>query len=261
MNRNPPCSLSATRASRDAGGKSLRRSMSAATLTDPLSAAVAEDSHALPLGVASWRPRASVSQRIFELLAHIRPLTPHDRVVCGATNGTILSRHVGAAHPFEQRPEPLDGSTGLGVAFVGLERDSIHLPDVEGVGEHEVLHLGVASRALSGGRQPRGADLHRIGAVCPLERGSGGPTPALRIQIARGANESIVPHDGERHPATLVAISQRPFDVFPRLLDAVGNTGVSKLLPGLRRGRGERASVFGRQRPKSYRPAPNNAAP
>ena len=96
-----------------------------------------------------------------------------------------------------------------------------------------MLRLCVTPRALGGGSQPSGADFHRIGVVGSLKGGSGRPTPSLNIQIARGAYNPIVPHDGERHAAASLTISQRRLDVVLRLLDTVRNAGVGKLLPGL----------------------------
>src|SRR5262249_21215462 len=98
------------------------------------------------------------------------PLGAHDRVVRGAPNGTVLTRHVAPANAFEHRTQSLDRSTRTGVAFVRLEGAAMHLPDVERVGQQEVLRLRVAPRALSRAGQPGGADLHRIGVIGSLRR-------------------------------------------------------------------------------------------
>ena len=109
----------------------------------------------------------------------------------------------------------------------------MHLPDVEGVGEQQVLRLGVAPRALSRRGEPGGADLHRIGAIGSLERRSGRPAPLLNVEVTGRANDSVVPDDRERDPPTDLVIGQRRLDVALRILDAVRNSGVDVLIPGL----------------------------
>src|SRR2546427_13156048 len=92
----------------------------------------------VPPPTLSIRPPGSAREGALELPAHIGPRGAHDGVVGGGPDRTILARHVAAAHAFEHGPEPLDGATRLRVALVRPERNAVHAPDVEGVGQQEI---------------------------------------------------------------------------------------------------------------------------
>ena len=55
---------------------------------------------------------------------------------------------VGTQEPVKLAADPFDGLARPGVALVGQEPHPVHVPDLEGVAEHQQLGLGVHRRPL-----------------------------------------------------------------------------------------------------------------
>ncbi len=115
----------------------------------------------------------------------------------------------------ELRSDPLHRAARTLVARVGVQADGLRLPELEGVAEHEPLHLGVRRGADRGASEPGGPDLADVGGSNPVPGVALGPRPPHQIPEPGGADDRAVgkPEYREWRGRAGVALGQRSLDV------------------------------------------------
>jgi hypothetical protein len=167
-----------------------------------------------------------------------------------------------AANALELAADPLDRGPAPGVARVGLQRDALGPPRLEGMPEQEQLAGGVHVRPLRPRRVPGGPDLRdrrRLVIRRLRPRGDAGrprrrPGEDVQVHEARRAGDlagAEVPHR-ERYLAAAVPRGQRQLRVGMRFRQAVRHPGVAVAAPVACRRPGEAFRMAEGQRLKAH---------
>ncbi len=134
-------------------------------------AALACGAIALHMRFAKTRPKRRSpilvsSQTRFQSGANVGPFGLENGVHRGVAREPLFALDLGrlpvTEHAFELSADSLDCSSGAFVALVSLEVEAANPPDVEGVGHHEQLRVGVGRGSLSRSAEERAADLDGV---------------------------------------------------------------------------------------------------
>src|SRR5579872_1002856 len=96
-----------------------------------------------------------------------------------------------------------------------MKADAEHLPDLEGVRQHEQLGFGVSAASNGRARQPRVANFACVGNIAPVRRMALRPRPSLKIPEARRPYDGAITcaHDCKRNRCSSLSPRQGGVDV------------------------------------------------
>src|SRR6185437_8338446 len=165
------------------------------------------------------------TQSLFQILLHLRPFRRDNRIPYRVARNEICRHAMRAQNAFHLPSDALNRGPRSLVAHIGVQAHAKDLPGFKGVGQHQQLGFSIRRRADGRMRQPRVADLTRIGSLAPVLSMSRRPGPALQIEKPRGSDDSAgrVVHNHKRQRGSGISPRKRRLDVRSRLLLALRN--------------------------------------